>query len=189
MWNYALKPYKVTTGTLIYWLNCDNSVAYKELFHKKKLNSYKTTLNLGNEKDFNDQRMHHLLTEDIKILGMNDYIEIMEETNSFRYFNKFHLHCTTINVFYKINLDGNKTYLTMLSDINSSYCHYKLDKKYFILLWKESNQRNRVEKIDFLPKLDYPINTYNTFSGFVYETDENNYNLNLFQIKFGIGLK
>lgn len=178
-WNYELKPHSVTSGTLIYWLEIDNKNEYDKLFKGRVLSKYKSDLDLSLENNFNNMKMIKLLESDITKLGELDYIDLMTNTDSYRYFNKFHMHSYDANIYYKIKRVVSKDVLVMLQDIENSYIHYKIGNKSFINLWKGSTCKNMVERVDFLPMLPCPSDVYNTFSGFLYDSTSKDYNMEI----------
>lgn len=180
IWISHLRPNRITIGTLIYWLKTDNYEAYKKLVSQKKVNNYDGNIDLTNESEFSDSKMYELLKADIETLN-GDYVENMELSKSFKYFNHFHIHFTHSDIFYKIDIEGKKKEISPITNINNAYAHYECDRIDFISLWKRSSQRQRYEKVNFLPNEKAPTNTYNTFTGFYYDSENKTYDITKIQ--------
>jgi hypothetical protein len=174
LWN-KLKVNRITVNTLFYWLKQDNNDEFQKLKTKVKPINYDKIIDLTNEKEYNDKKMYQLLKEDVELLGEDEYIKIFNKTISFKYFNNFHIHFTNGDMHHKIEYEGNRRFTSNLANIFNSYGHLKINSKYFIPLWKESIERQRYDKVNFLPNQECPINVFNTFSGFVYNTDDKKY--------------
>lgn len=176
LWDLYLKPNRITTSTLFYWLKQDNIDEFNKLKKKDVPISYDKTIDLSNEKEYNDLKMYNLLREDTKILGSN-YINIFEKTISFQYFNNFHLVITNADTEYQIEYENNKKILTSLTNIDKKYAHLKInviDK--FVDAWFCSHLRQRYDKLNFKPNQICATNIYNTFTGFMYDTPSKAYN-------------
>lgn len=172
----AMRPSNITCGTLIYWLKQDSLEVYKKMF--SKVGKYDGTIDLTNEIEYNDNFMIKLLADDLKQLG-DDFQENAANTKCFKYFNFFHVHLTNSHEFYKLNKDKK---LDHLSNIFGKYSHLnKKDNNKFIELWAESEFRNKYDTIDFDPDQKVSNDVLNTFTGFKYERDGTDFNIELIQ--------
>ncbi len=176
VWNLHLKPNRITSATLIYWLKCDNYEEYCSLFSQKKISNYDGNIDLSCETEFSDKKMFELLKNDIQLLGDTDYIDNVNITKSFKYFNFFHIQFTYADYIDKIDIEGKRKYLSSMNNIESAYAHYQINSKTnFCNLWRKSSERQRYDKKNFLPNMKCPTNTYNTFTGFVYDSENKDY--------------
>lgn len=177
IWYNYLFPSKITTGTLIYWLQEDNKEEYIKLSKELKYKDYDGTIDMVYELEFNVKKMYNLLIDDVLKLGEEIYIEYVGTTKSFKYFNNFHLHYLSIGITFKIIMDGNRKRIVPIYDLNDMYSHFKVGKKGFIQIWKSSIDRQMYDLIDFCPMMECPLNTFNTFTGFTYETENKQYDI------------
>lgn len=183
LWNHHLQPHTITTRTLIMWFQEDNNNEYKKMLTSQKINNYDVVIDLTNENEYNDNKMIKLLESDIEQLGEYDYMNNISITKSFKYFNNFHMHIRDNNTFYRIDIDGKRNYLSYISDMNASYAHLKVGEKEkpFINMWKSSSKRQMYNKFDFMPNMKCSSNIFNTFTGFVYDSEIKEYDITKIQ--------
>lgn len=177
MWYKHLNTNQLTTSTLMYWLKTDSREEFNKLVIANKLKDCDTSLDLTNDKVFNNDTMVKYLKQDVEKLGDADYIANIENTRSFKYFNHFHLYCSDKNIYFKLEMEGQHTKLQVMSDIRESYLHYKIsDKSKFVSQWKECENKQLYSNVNFHPKTEEcPKSVFNTFTGFKYNTVNKDY--------------
>ncbi len=183
LWTYNLKPTAITTGTLFYWLRQDNQIKYNELFKSETIRNYDGDIDLKNETQYDCRKMHKYLQEDIKSIGVDDYIDNIHNTKSFKYFNYFHLHQSHIDMYYVIEKQGKRSYLSVIANMFNYTATLKVGEKLFFKHWNESIYKNQYNKVDFLPNKNTvcPKDVYNQFTGFVFDKEDKTVNMKLVQ--------
>jgi hypothetical protein len=139
--------------------------------------NYKSELNLLAEENYDNKKMMTLLKKDLLVLGEKDYIELLSDTDSYNYFNKFYFYCENTNAFYMVVKVLSRKTITSFRVLDDDYFYYKIGKKGFINIWKGSEKMNKYKKMNFVPLLECPSDTYNTFGGFAYESGNKIYNM------------
>ena len=124
--------------------------------------------------------LQHNNDNDIKYLGSN-YINLMKDTNSFKYFNHYHCYVEANNIYFRKQYINSMHKLHKMDNLEDIYKCLKINNKKFVHYWMESDSMNRYSEIKFMPKSCNDKKILNLFTGFKYENykkkkdyDENN---------------
>ena len=166
---------RLTIATLWYWLRCDDPKLFHALRKEKIINEYKLNSDFKIEifDNFDHNVMLDLFEADMIALGPEKYSLIIELTNSFKYFNKFHMETLGANYKYTCN-KNNKYWENIGFELKKPYRNLKveLDKKkwHFYKFYEGNLHKPYYNKIEFEPDKKFnKHHTINMFKGFKYE--------------------
>lgn len=156
----------------------DEHILNDEDYEKQLLGGYDNRLENDNHKKFDVHQLTEYFNEDIKQIGIGEYQENFHLTKSFKYFNEYHamfynsastykIQQTTIETYKK--LDESFDHLTIRNDVG------KFITK-FTNLYNETQHKKIYSKFCFEPNKKEVDDEYNLFSGFRYDSDNNEYN-------------
>jgi len=155
----------------------DDHIITPENFLIKEYN-YDNKLEIQKE-DFKLSIMNDLFFEDIKIFG-DKYKdeEIFSLTKSFKYFNHYHSHFYLSDKVHKMN----GTVIEGYSSFGSTFKHLiissgKFGDLTFEKVYMKSKYKQTYSTFNFEPNRQIKNDTYNLFTGFKYDSDNNDFNL------------
>lgn len=195
----SMKPRDYTIRSLYFWLKNDNVKAYRELgkirakklyskilFEKKQpelIEEKKEQQEQNKEEQpkvnyiidmFDRDTFYKLFDEDTTKLDESSYVSAFEETESFKYFNKYHLWLVIPDMYFELEYEG-KAFTMHRIDTIEHVCQEvfikgeKGKKIRFINLWKDSRLKQSYSRCEFAPNQELNKNILNTFQGFKYE--------------------
>ena len=179
VWNSLREnhEHKATIASLRYMAKCDNPENYKKVLHNELK---KTKLDIATNESFDFKKFYRLVNEDNENLG-NDFMDLFSISNSFKYFNYFHIWLTSQEAFFTIDpieppqSNGQNPHPNAVVKYTITKGNKQVQKKEsFIYKWKCDDERNTVHKIIFDPDPNYIADSrfYNLYTGFTF--DKNN---------------
>jgi hypothetical protein len=158
----------------------DQHILNDEEYQIQLLGGYDTKVNTNKQEKFDVYKLTDYFNEDIQQMGNNEYQDNFHLSKSFKYFNQHHclfynsasiykIHNTTIDTY--TNFDKSFDDL-VLKETNGKY----ITK--FSKLYNECQQKMKYSKFSFEPNKKEKDDEYNLFSGFKYDDDNNDYDIN-----------
>lgn len=159
----------------------DDHILNEDKKIERILKGYNRMEKIDKSKPFIIKTMKRLLTEDIEALGPEKYNAYFQYTNSFRYFDAYHVMFTKSNKFHYF-ADGE--FHTMEDIKTYSFLNYKDENNrsvYFNDLYTDCNNRQIYDYPVFAPNdyLDGENSHYNLFNGFKYDSDDKTYDMEI----------
>lgn len=179
----------ITIATLWSWLKKDNRKIFDQLQRKKLLKGYDSDIDIEIKKNYSTLLMSNIFKDDVDKFGEN-YISVMEDTKSFKYFNYFHCFVENKQIYFKKIFKGNRYELEKMGDLRSAYRCLIKNNINFVKLWMDSEYMPRYDRVEFVPYLDNVEffdeyeNILNVFTGYKYY--KKNHVVNLNNVKFFI---
>ena len=141
----------------------------------KQMGGYDNNIEFDKTKDFQISILNELFENDLNELGSEKYIEFFHHTKSFIYFNYYHAHFYLSNKIHKIHNNVIVSYSDFDKTFNElHFIHNKLTYK-FTTLYDKSKFKNNYSTFDFEPNRKEKNDTFNLFRGFIYDSENNNY--------------
>lgn len=169
----------------------DQHIITEEMKMKKELKNYVFNT-YTKDKPFNINEFKRIFNEDLEKLEPLQYILYFKITNSFNYFNTYHMYLYLSSKLYMHDGDTIKDYrledkafddlyvTVSMTDSNDRDC----SKEYkFINLYNRCQNKNTYSTLEFEPNSKEKTDKYNLFTGFKYD-DPNmkSYDYSLFEI-------
>ena len=150
-----------------------------EILSRKMGGGYK--IESIDETEFSTKRMEEYFFNDLEQLDRDKskYMEFFQYTNSFKYFDTFHMYISSTNDVYKISKIKNEiaSYRNFKSEFDNLHFFYKGRMMKFTSMYLRCNYKKCYDTFYFDPNENSPTKGMmnNLFSGFKYASDCDRY--------------
>ncbi len=145
-----------------------------EILSRKMGGGYKIE-SIDDEMEFSTKRMEEYFFKDLEQLDRDKskYMEFFQYTNSFKYFDTFHMYISSANDVYKISKLKNEitSYRNFKSEFDNLHFFYKGRMMKFTSMYLRCNYKKCYDTFYFDPNENSPT-VNNLFSGFKYATSD-----------------
>jgi hypothetical protein len=158
----------------------DKHILNDEQYQIELLGGYDTKINTDKQQKFDVHQLTEYFNEDIKQMGINEYQDNFYLSKSFKYFNSYHSFFYQSASIYKIYNTTIDTYTNFDKSFDDLTIRDKEDKfvTKFSKLYNECQHKMKYSKFCFEPNKKDKDDEYNLFTGFKYDSDNNDYDIN-----------